>query len=154
MSPATYAAVVHASMSCDRAEVRRRIAARLDDMFIVTVRTLLTSAAFAVFVFVRVLFAVRDVAVHVDSAVEVAVRLLHHRLAEHLARVAERDGKSAFVLHYLGHRVAATEVAHRSRNGQRSKGGDCEDCRAAPHRRLLRRKNEERARSATMYASA
>ena len=57
------------------------------------------------------------VAVHVDSAVVIRVRLVNKRAADRPARVAERDGKSAFALHYLGHRVAAAEVRCCSRCG-------------------------------------
>ena len=178
MSPATYAAVVHASMSCGDAATEAQShgisstvsfparwrctrGARTREFIhaqgsiavaIVSVRTLAAAAALAVFV--RVLFAVRGVAVHVYSAVEVAVRPPHHRLPEHRARVAERDGKGALSARNLRHRVAAAEVAHRGRNGQRGEGRGGERCRAYPHRRLLRRTSAAKARRTAMYAAA
>ena len=42
-------------------------------------------------------------ALHVDTTVEIRVRLVHECTAYRLASVAKRDGKSAFALHDLWH---------------------------------------------------
>ena len=113
---------------------------------------LLASASLAVVVLVLIMelvmvFAlrlVRDVAVHVNSAVEVAVRLLHERPSKHLARIPERDGQRAFPAHDLRHRVVPAEAAHRGRNGQNGESRRGKGQGPVPHSRLLRRASEAR----------
>ncbi len=50
-----------------------------------------------------VMVASEMVAVHIDAAVKVTIRLVHKRTTYCLAGITEHDGKSAFSLHDLGH---------------------------------------------------
>lgn len=73
-------------------------------------------AVFMVIIVVGVSMILEMIALHVDSAVEIGVRLVYTRLAYRLARIAERDGKSAFAFHDLWHRVAKARAQTRQDN--------------------------------------
>ena len=77
------------------------------------------------------------IALHVYSAMEIRVCFMDERLANRLASVAERDGKSAIALHDLGHTF---DISGTEANKAPYKRGTAEDPRNSAdcvHRRFL-----------------
>ena len=72
-------------------------------VFVVIVVLVVVMLVEAILAIVVMMVAAEMIALHVDSAVKIGVRLVYTRLAYRLTRIAERDGKSAFAFHDLGH---------------------------------------------------
>ena len=84
-------------------------------MVVLVVTTFMLVLVVAVFMVVAAMLP-KMLALHVDATVEIRVRLVHERAAYRLASVAKRDGKCAFTLHDLWHRVAKARALTRQDN--------------------------------------
>ena len=84
-------------------------------MVVLIVTTFMVVAVMAVFMVVTTMLP-KMLALHVDATVEIRVRPVNERTAYRLASVAKRDGKRAFTLHDLGHRVAKARDLTRQDN--------------------------------------
>ena len=77
------------------------------------------------------------IALHVDSAVEIGVRLVDECLADRLTSVAERDGKSAFAFHDLGHAFDISAAETNKAPYKRDAAEDPQNSADSVHRRFL-----------------
>ena len=84
-----------------------------------------------------VMVASEMVAVHIDAAVKVTVRLVHKRTAYCLAGITEHDGKSAFSLHDLGHTFGISAAETNKAPCKRDAAEDPQDSADSVHRRFL-----------------
>ncbi len=136
-------------------------------MFLVMVMVIMDILIMMTVVMMVVMSVMGQMAVHVDSAMEIAVRLLDHRPSQHGARVTERNGKDAFAANNLRERVFAFHLLLRGNAEQRKDQGGRHRDREKPHAadaglqviaglhsRFLLSANEARARSAMIYAQA
>lgn len=94
-------------------------------------------AVFMVIIVVGVSMILEMIAFHVDSAVEIGVRLVYTRLAYRLARIAERDGKSAFAFHDLGHAFDISAAETNKAPYKRDAAEAPQDSADSVHRRFL-----------------
>ena len=104
--------------------------------------------AVIVVVIVVVVMVVMFLALHVDAAMKVAVRLMDHRRADRGLRIAERNGKRIVALHNL----RQTRNAEAPKN-QRQQNGDHEARKCELHHTRFRlRSRPATARHAPVYA--
>ena len=97
---------------------------------------------------VVVVVAIRKVmAVNVHAAMVIAVRLVHKRAAYRIASIAERDGKSAFALHDLGHAINVTAAETHEASHKRDAAESHKSPADRTHRRFLLSTNEASERS-------
>ena len=102
-----------------------------------------------VMVLVMIVVVVMLLALHVDTAMKVAVRLMDHRRADRGLRIAERNGKRVVALHNL----RQTRDAEAPEN-QRQQNGDQEARKCELHHTRFRlRSNPATARQAPVYAT-
>ena len=95
-----------------------------------------------------VVMVVMLLALHVDAAMKIAVRLMDHRRADRGLRIAERDGKRIVALHNLRQpRDVETPETQRPQNGDHE-ARKCE----LHHTRFRLRSRPATARQAPVYA--
>ena len=112
-----------------------------------------------VVVIMIVVMVVMLLALHVDAAMKIAVRLMDHRRADRGLRIAERDGKRVVALHNLRHAraldVRESERQHcgeggKDRSWRRNPVWDC----ASHQTRFRLRITCARKRHAAEYTAA
>ena len=100
-------------------------------------------------VVIMIVVVVMLLALHVNTAMKVAVRLMNHRRADRGLRIAERDGKRVIALHNLRQTRNVEASEH-----QRQQNGDHEARKCELHHTRFRlRSNPAIARQAPVYTT-